>query len=269
MLTNLSSSRIFWIAAILAGICAFSLFFILQETHLPTLITRSETVSRCSKLRRLRAKYIPQNSRSEQSVLSTLSRAVSLPGRLAFGHYTVAVILILILIFNGLVNIILSSLGSVYQANYHFPPTTAGLSYLEIGFGGIAALATAGRISDYFSRRLSGLEGSKKAEHNFPLIVVTQPVAAIGLIWYGWPCQAHVYWFVPIWGLSFVGYTYMSIRVRTTRVFHNKALTLPTAFHSTLSCGSRARLFCLGNSSTYSSKFHWWCIHPAQHLSHI
>lgn len=46
----------------------------------------------------------------------------------------------------------LSSLGSVFQSQYHFTPTTAGLSYLGLTFGGLLGLAATPRISDYFGR---------------------------------------------------------------------------------------------------------------------
>ncbi|KAF2426277.1 putative bicyclomycin resistance protein [Tothia fuscella] len=207
---------IFWIAAILAGICAVGLFFILHETHLPTLVTRSRDYSSGTKVQRLLARYIPKNAMGDnQSILSTLSRAVLLPVRLTFSHPSIAAILLLILIFNGVVNIVLSSLGSVYQKNYHFSRTTAGLSYLGMGFGGLSALATASRISDYLARCLNGQETPKQPEHHIPLIIVTLPVAMTGLLWYGWACKAHVHWFVPIMGLFLFGYAYMSIRLST------------------------------------------------------
>ena len=119
------------------------------------------------------------------------------------------------IVFNGIVNVILSSLGSVYQANYNFPPTTAGLAYLGIGLGGIAALGTANKISAYVGRRKGVTDSSKKPEHNFPLIMIAGPVACIGLVWYGWACEEKAFWLVPIIGLWFFGYAYMSIRVCT------------------------------------------------------
>ncbi|KAF2806018.1 uncharacterized protein BDZ99DRAFT_102399 [Mytilinidion resinicola] len=63
-------------------------------------------------------------------------------------HLPALVILILIGIFNGLVNMILSTLGSVFQFQYHFPPATAGLSYLGLRIGGMVGLAVTPHLSD-------------------------------------------------------------------------------------------------------------------------
>lgn len=115
-------------------------------------------------------------------------------------------------VFNGMVNMILSSLGSVYQNNYDFPPTTAGLAYLAIGLGGVLALWTANKIAARFSRRQAGSDSAKRPEHTLPVLLLTGPLFSIGLIWYGWSCQEHAFWFVPLPGLSLFGYGYMSTR---------------------------------------------------------
>ena len=117
------------------------------------------------------------------------------------------------MVFNGMVNMILSSLGSVYQSQYNFPPTTAGLAYLGIGVGGILALISARRICDWFARRQGGREHAKEPEHTIPLLLITGPLFSIGLIWYGWAVERRTFWFIPILGLSLFGYGYMSARV--------------------------------------------------------
>lgn len=83
----------------LAGVCAYRFFFILQETHLPTLVARTRDSTNGTKLQRPRAKYIPQNAKYGQPMHKTLSRAILLPLQLKCRHTTIAAILILMLVF--------------------------------------------------------------------------------------------------------------------------------------------------------------------------
>jgi len=143
----------------------------------------------------------------------TLSRALQYPARIAFCHLPCSLILVLICVFNGLVNMILSSLGSVYQTVYHFPATTAGLSYLGMGIGGLLALALAKRLTNLLARRVGGPDGEKKPENALPFLFLVSPVGSAGLLWYGWSLQSQAHWIVPILGLFLFGFTYMSVRV--------------------------------------------------------
>lgn len=104
--------------------------FGLAETHMPTLVRRHRKKMGCED-----AGQRLETDRPE-GILRTLGRAVSLPARIA-SHAPIALILLLICILNGLVNMILSSLGSVYQNVYAVPERTCGLAYLGIGLGGL------------------------------------------------------------------------------------------------------------------------------------
>jgi hypothetical protein len=198
-----------------AGICTIGIFVVLEETHESTLKRRAR--ERNEGKPRFPRGLLPRKAQSDISVGRSLSRSLLIPVRLA-GHLHIFLVLVFMLVFNGIVNVVLSSLGSVYQANYGFPPSTAGLAYLGIGFGGIAALGTANRISAFMGRQKPETEGAQNPKHNLPLILMANPTTTIGLLWYGWTCKAHVFWFVPIIGLWFFGYAYMSIRV--CKLFH-------------------------------------------------
>ncbi|CAJ2504497.1 Uu.00g118910.m01.CDS01 [Anthostomella pinea] len=173
-------------------------------THLPTLIRRHhQKPKRWSRL-------WSKREQDGTSVTDVLVRTISLPARIAFSSPPCAAILLMIMIFNGLVNIILSSLGSVYQHRFAFPPTTAGLAYLGIGFGGIMALVTAKRFTVYLAARLSDVD-TRRPEHVLPFLWFTIPLGSAGLLWYGWALQNRSHWIVPILGLAPFGYGYMSL----------------------------------------------------------
>jgi hypothetical protein len=146
------------------------------------------------------------------SIASVLTRAVSFPARITFCYPICSAVLIVILVFNGLINVILSSLGSIYQHKYGFPATTAGLSYLGIGLGGLSAVFSAKGVAVWLARRLGGTDGGRP-EYMLPVICLALPVGTVGVLWYGWAIQSTSFWLVPILGLFLFGFGYMSVRV--------------------------------------------------------
>lgn len=192
--------------------------FLLPETHLPSL------------QRKHRQKYQKDRIRaSDLGILKTLKRSVTLPTKIAI-HLPVFLILLLIGIFNGLVNMILSSLGSVYQDAYNFPAKTAGLSYLGIGAGGLSSLAVTKllkRCVKLISKRLR----LSTAEASLLSIAAILPISSIGLLWYGWALQSQDFWILPILGLSMFGFGWMATRVSTSSSSHNLAMRKNTDLH--------------------------------------
>lgn len=140
-----------------------------------------------------------------------LWRAVTLPAILS-RHHSVFAVLLLIGIFNGLVNMILSSLGSVYQAAYHFSARTAGLAYLGIGIGGLSSLAVSKKMKRAVTTVSASLRFSE-AEVSLLFLGSILPISVLGLLWYGWAVQKQVFWIIPIFGLFFFGFGWMATRV--------------------------------------------------------
>ncbi|OIW26046.1 MFS general substrate transporter [Coniochaeta ligniaria NRRL 30616] len=205
---------VFWIASILAGIAALGLFFVLPESHLPTLIRRHTRTSVTARQGGFESQT-QESVHAEAFVTAVLTRAISLPGRIAFFHVPCALILVLICVFNGLTNMILSSLGSVYQTAYGFPTTTAGLSYLGIGLGGLTALAFARQMTRSVAVKFGGKTGAERPENALPFLFIVGPLGSAGLLWYGWSLEERLHWIMPIIGLFFFGFTYLSIRLAT------------------------------------------------------
>lgn len=226
---------VFWIAGILVGsvlsvdrstcrwmatdyasvsksvVANIGLFFILPETHLPTLEKRHvrHNVRNAAVKKPLKHQIIHLDT---NVLAKTIARAVSLPSRLSL-HLPVFLILLLICIFNGLINMILSSLGFVYQTRYHFLPTTSGLSYLGIGFGGITALAVTKLLKRYVSEVAGKKNLAEGPEGALIFLAMVPPVTTVGLLWYGWALQAMTHWIIPILGLFGFGFGYMCTRV--------------------------------------------------------
>lgn len=181
---------------------------ILPETHLPSLQRKHRQKSQDDRIRA-----------SNLGILRTLKRSISLPTKIA-AHLPVFLILVLIGIFNGLVNMILSSLGSVYQEAYHFPAKTAGLSYLGIGAGGLSSLA----VTKLLKRGVTSISQRLRlstAEASLLSITAILPISSFGLLWYGWALQSQDPWIVPILGLYMFGFGWMATRVNHSLIIHH------------------------------------------------
>jgi MFS family permease len=211
---------VFWISAVLAAVAAVGLFFVLPETHVPTLERRER--NRQAGKRRPRTVMVELSADSDQpekpdlarprSLGWVLRRAVSMPVKIAF-HAHCAVVLAVICIFNGLLNMIISSLGSVYQHRYHFPPTTAGLVYLGFGIGGVAGLGMARKLSRLTIRVLHLADRGPLNVLPFLSMAFVPPL--VGLLIYGWMLEYPVFWFVPLIGVFLFFLGCVSVRLST------------------------------------------------------
>lgn len=185
---------------------------ILPETHLPSLQRQHH-----QKLSDASLVQEDRNQAAGVGIIKTLASSLSLPTKIA-AHLPVFLILLLIGIFNGIVNMILSSLGSVYQDAYHRSPKAAGLSYLGIGAGGLSFLAVTKKFKGTVTSISTILKLSADKASLLSLVSIL-PVSAIGLLWYGWAVQSRDFWIVPILGLYMFGFGWMATRVKCTHSF--------------------------------------------------
>jgi hypothetical protein len=134
-------------------LCFRVLCLLLEETHQATLMRRAESDNSTAHMVEKPSFFssVAVNWR-RHNVARTIGQSITIPTTIAL-HPSSLAILVLSAVLNGLVDMILSSLGSVFQSQYHFPPTTAGLLYLGIDVSGIGGLAAIPGISDFFSKR--------------------------------------------------------------------------------------------------------------------
>jgi len=123
-------------------------------------------------------------------------------------------ILPLALVFMGFITMILSSLGWIFQSQYHFPATTAGLPYLGLGFGGVVGVLATPPISRFFGQHHSRLQDSKRPQYVLPMMVFAGPFICAALLGYGWSTQTRLHWIVPELCLLVYGFGYTGVRVQ-------------------------------------------------------
>ena len=157
------------------------------------------------------------NQTSEQSdrhsVSERLLSALTVPFQITFLYPPVFLVLSFSVLYNGFVNIIFSTLGSLYQVYYSFSSSLSGLPYLGLGLGGIVGLAFGDKISTSAASFAARTSDSKRPEHNLLLLSLGFFLSSLGLVWFGWPLNKHAPWIVSALGLCFFGFGWQAYKV--------------------------------------------------------
>jgi MFS family permease len=104
----------------------------------------------------------------------------------------------------GVLYLLLTTFPMVFGNVYGFSTGISGLTYLGLGVGNILGLLCFTFTSDRYVRaRLA--KGEARPEDRLPLLLLSGPLLAAGLFWYGWSAQAHTHWIVPIIGAGLEG----------------------------------------------------------------
>jgi hypothetical protein len=95
----------------------------------------------------------------------------------------------------------------IFEENYHFPPSTVGLSYLGVGVGFLIGQASFVKLGDPVLKKCAARfgKGDLKPEYRLPLCCLGSVFVPVALFWYGWSVVGHVHWIVPIIGTGFIG----------------------------------------------------------------
>lgn len=187
-----------WVIAIVGAVMFVGSIPVLRESYRPLILDR--------KIKRLRKETgnsnlvaaVPHQSSGLQALkistfrpikLLVTSPLVFLP---AFG---------LAVIF-GMMFLMLSTMSTVYQQVYGWDTGKSGLPYLGLGIGLFIGLGIYSATSDRVYRRLTKTT-TPTPEMRLAPITLGSPLAAIGLIIYGWSFEKHLHWILPIIGCVF------------------------------------------------------------------
>jgi hypothetical protein len=167
---------------------------------------------------------VPKDKNWKQQAWTALKMPIkiaSLPS-IFFVMFTISVM-------SGWFNVMISSLGTVYQELYHFPASTAGFGYIAIGIGSIFSLIFGSRLTKRLAGYLNkqqknatnpGDVHSPDIDHRnyLPIVVVGMFFAAVGWIVYGWACQNKTHWMISMIGLFVYGLSATMIRVTVLNI---------------------------------------------------
>lgn len=99
----------------------------------------------------------------------------------------------------GIMFLMLSTLSTVYQQVYGWSTGASGLPYLGLGVGLFLGLGLYAATADRVYRKLTKTV-VPTPEMRLAPITLGSPLAAIGLIIYGWSFEKQLHWFLPILG---------------------------------------------------------------------
>ncbi|OAQ63053.2 major facilitator superfamily protein [Pochonia chlamydosporia 170] len=206
---------IFWLLAIIAGAVAIISFFVLQETHAPTLLKR-----KTNRLRKdtgnmeLRSKLDTQLPPKEMFL-----RAIVRPCKMLLFSPVCLILSLYSAFVYALIYFMFSTFSFIFKANYGFNQGTVGLVYLACGIGMLLGLGIQQLTGDRVRQRLADKRngGDHKPEYRFPPMFIAGGLLPAGLFMYGWTVQYHVHWAVPLLGtlIAGIGICIISICINT------------------------------------------------------
>lgn len=174
----------------------------------------------------------------ESSGLRALRDSIVRPLRLLLTSPLVFLPALGLAVIFGMMFLMLSTMSTVYQQVYGWSTGASGLPYLGLGAGlflGLGAYAaTADRVYRGLSRTVTPTPEVRLAP-----ITLGAPLAAVGLVLYGWSFEEQLHWFLPILGcvvfcLGMVAFM-MPVTTYLIDVFHAKAAG-PVGAASVLRC---------------------------------
>ncbi|KAJ9150380.1 MFS general substrate transporter [Pleurostoma richardsiae] len=193
---------VFWLLAILSGVCAIATFVLMSETYAPVILQK--------KVDRLKKETGNQNLHSALDSGMTPSVAIkhSLLRPLKLLMFSPAVLGLALFqaFYFGCLYLIFTTFTMVYDEVYHWSPGLQGLSFIPMGLGSVIGTIIFGVASDRILKwKASQNGGVMKPEYRLYLLMPTAFGIPIGLFWYGWAAEEHTHWVVPILGTAFIG----------------------------------------------------------------
>nr|A0A8K1AW52.1 RecName: Full=MFS-type transporter tndD; AltName: Full=Talaronoid C biosynthesis cluster protein D [Aspergillus flavipes]QVR97763.1 TndD [Aspergillus flavipes] len=197
---------VFWVLAIVGGGCTLASFLFLRETYPMVLLKR--------KTQRLIQETGNTHLRSKNdNGMSTRQRfvqAIVRPSRILFRSPIVAASSVYVGIVYGYQYLMFSTFTYVFEDQYAFPTSSAGLTFLGTGVGSLLGLFVIGAVSDRILKAKSkptpeAPSGAMKPEYRLPPLVWGAFFIPAGLFMYGWSAYYRTHWIVPIIGTGLVG----------------------------------------------------------------
>ncbi|KAJ5633879.1 hypothetical protein N7528_001721 [Penicillium herquei] len=195
---------VFWVLSIVGGVSTVAFFFIVPETHAPTILER-----KAARLRK-QTGNIGYKSRlddgipAKQRFLQSFSR----PSKMLFLSPIVASMCIYIAVLYGLLYILFTTFTEVFEGQYGFSAGASGLSFLGSGVGMLLGLSYAAVVSDRMIRLKIQRNEEPQPEDRLPWYLTIPGSLSVpaGLFIYGWSTDKQVHWIVPEIGNAVTGF---------------------------------------------------------------
>lgn len=169
--------------------------FYLQETYAPVLLHRkAKALIKETGNSALHTEY----DHPERTVSKTLRISLIRPFKLLGTQVIIQVLALYMAYLYGLMYLVLSTFPGLWENEYHESVGIGGLNYIALGVGFFLGTQICAPCQDRIYRALKARNnGVGKPEFRVPLMVPGALLVPIGLFWYGWSAQAHVFWLMP------------------------------------------------------------------------
>jgi multidrug resistance protein len=195
---------VFWLLAIISGICCVLAFFLLKETYAPKILA--------DKTKRLRKETGNQNlkSRLEPKIGGSklLWLSITRPTKMLLFSPIITVICLYTAIAYGILYMLFTTFSFVFGEQYGFSPGAVGLTYIPLGVGMMLSLVIMGSLSDRGIKKKQAAGKTIVPEDRIPLHLIIPGAVCLpaGLFLYGWTVQYKIHWIVPLIGTGIMGF---------------------------------------------------------------
>lgn len=131
--------------------------------------------------------------------------AIVRPTKLFLGSPIVNLLSVYMSICYSYLYLLFTTFTGVFEHQYHFSTSEAGLAYLGLSVGFVIGQISVGFFSDRYLKFSKSCEGETKPEHRLPPLVAGAILVPAGLFWYGWSASYDIHWMVPISGTILIG----------------------------------------------------------------
>ncbi|KZL75808.1 fluconazole resistance protein 1 [Colletotrichum incanum] len=193
----------FWVIFIMAGLISLISVIFMHETFEPILLKRKAvSLRKTTGNNRLRARTSDENAIQ----LKRLGQAVARPTKMLLFSPIILLISLYCALMFGLTYLLYTTFPTVFQDQYGWGPSLAGLAYLGLAVGMIISVGVIGAVSDKQVKEAKKPGSQMRPEIRLLLSVWTAPIVSVGFFWYGWSAQGDVHWIIPVLGTSVIGF---------------------------------------------------------------
>ncbi|KAL4808632.1 major facilitator superfamily domain-containing protein [Aspergillus unguis] len=197
---------VFWVITITTGVISVGALLAYRESYAPVLLAR--------KAARLRKEPGDESLRSIHDTGRTEKQifidAITRPIKFLFLSPIVFLFSLFAAVSYGYLYLMFTTITSVFEQQYGFSQSLAGLAYLGFGIGSFVGLIISGVLGNKIALAHTA-KGIFRPESRLPPMMIGSWFIPIGLFWYGWSAQAKTHWIVPIIGTGVFGIGLMTV----------------------------------------------------------
>ncbi|KAL4792333.1 major facilitator superfamily domain-containing protein [Aspergillus venezuelensis] len=186
---------VFWVIAITTGVISIGALITYRESYAPVLLARkAKRLAKESGNPSLRS--IHDTGRTPKQVFVD---AFTRPIKFLFLSPIVFLFSLFAAVSYGYLYLMFTTITGIFENQYGFSPSLAGLAYLGFGVGSLIGLVISGVAGNKIAMSHTA-QGKFRPESRLPPMVFGAWFIPVGLFWYGWSAQAQTHWIVPIIG---------------------------------------------------------------------